>query len=124
MKLEILEERDNPLLERRELVVKVVHDAATPPRADVRDKIAALITANKDTVILDSLKSKFGVRELIAVVKVYKTKERAFQIEPKHKLMKNFPKEEIDAVFKLRAEAKPEEKKEETKKPEVKKRKK
>ncbi|MEE8168295.1 MAG: hypothetical protein V3T58_05430 [Candidatus Hydrothermarchaeales archaeon] len=94
MKLEILEEVENPLFDRRELKVKVLHKAATPSWADVRDKISVLAKAKKDTVILDSIQSRFGIRESLALVRIYKTKDRALQIEPKHKLKKNFPKEE------------------------------
>ncbi len=112
MEIEIIEERENPLLERRELTVKVTHDAATPTRDAVREKLIALLNAGKDTVILGSLKSKFGVRESIAAVKVYKTKERALQVEPRHALEKN------SLIEKAKKEEKP---KEEKPKPEVKK---
>lgn len=112
MEIEIIEERENPLLERRELTVKVTHDAATPPRDAVREKLIALLNAGKDTVILGSLKSKFGVRESIAAVKVYKTKERALQVEPRHALEKN------SLIEKAKKEEKP---KEEKPKPEAKK---
>ncbi|MEK6977826.1 MAG: 30S ribosomal protein S24e [Candidatus Hydrothermarchaeota archaeon] len=113
MEIEIIEERENPLLERRELTVKVTHDAATPTRDAVREKLIALLNAGKDTVILGSLKSKFGVRESIAAVKVYKTKERALQVEPRHALEKNSLIE--------KAEKKEEKPKEEKPKPEAKK---
>ena len=136
MEIEILEERENPLLERRELTVKVTHDAATPPRDAVREKLIALLNAGKDTVILGSIKSKFGARESIAAVKVYKTKERALQVEPRHALEKNSliervkkeekpkeekPKPEAKKEEKPKAEKKEEKPKEEKPKPEGKK---
>ena len=131
MEIEIIEERENPLLERRELTVKVTHDAATPPRDAVREKLIALLNAGKDTVILGSLKSKFGARESIAAVKVYKTKERALQVEPRHLLEKNSliekakkeekPKEEKPKPVAKKEEKPKAEKKEEKPKPEGKK---
>jgi len=89
MEVKILEEKENPLLDRRELKVKIAHDAATPKISEVRDKLAAMLGVDKETLILDSFKSKFGVRESIGFVKVYRTKERALKVEPRHTLEKN-----------------------------------
>lgn len=89
MEVEILEEKENPLLERKELKVKIAHDAATPKISEVRDKLVAMLGVDKETLILDSFRSKFGARESIGFVKVYKTKERALKVEPRHRLEKN-----------------------------------
>ncbi|MFH1774285.1 MAG: 30S ribosomal protein S24e [Methanobacteriota archaeon] len=104
MEVKILEEKENPLLDRRELKVKIAHDAATPKISEVRDKLVAMLGVDKETLILDSFKSKFGARESIGFVKVYKTKERALKVEPRHRLEKNL------LVEKTEREEKPKEK--------------
>ncbi|MBI5253241.1 MAG: 30S ribosomal protein S24e [Euryarchaeota archaeon] len=128
MEVTILEEKENPLLDRKELRVKVVHDAATPRISEVRDKMVAMLGVDKETLILDSLKSRFGARESIGFVKVYKTKERALKVEPRHRLEKNLLVEKTKREEKPKAAPKKKEeprkevpKKEEKPKAEVKK---
>jgi len=89
MEVEIVGEKENPLLKRKELKIRIIHDDATPSRAEVREKVIALTNADKETVVVSSIKTKFGIKESIGLVNIYKTKERALEIEPKHKLEKN-----------------------------------
>ncbi len=89
MKVEILSEKENPLLKRKEFEVRIIYDAATPSISEVRKKISASKNIGKGTVIMDSFKSKYGSRETVSSVKVYQTKERALEIEPRYRLIKN-----------------------------------
>jgi len=89
MKLEIIEDRENPLLERRELTVKIIYEKAPPTRDEVRAKLIAELNLDKDTTIVDKMDMKFGSRETITFVKVYKTKERMLEIEDESKIKKN-----------------------------------
>lgn len=90
MKIEVLEEKDNPLLDRKEIVAKIVHDDSTPSRDDVRSKAIAKLKAKKDIFILDSIKTRFGARESIAHIRIYGSKDRVLEIESEHVLRKNF----------------------------------
>ena len=89
MKVEILSELENPLLKRRQFEVKIIHDAVTPSINEIRQKISASKEIGKGVIIIDSFKSQYGTKETIGTVKVYETKERALEIEPKHRLIKN-----------------------------------
>lgn len=89
MKIEILNEKENPLLKRKEFEVKIIHDGATPSMAEIRKKIAASKDIAKGTMIIESFKPRYGSMEAHGTVKVYQTKERALEIEPKHRLIKN-----------------------------------
>jgi len=89
MKIEILNEKENSLLRRKEVEVRITHDAATPSISEIRKKIAASKDIGKGTIIIESFKSKYGSRETLGTVKVYQTKERALEIEPRHRLIKN-----------------------------------
>jgi small subunit ribosomal protein S24e len=89
MKVEILSEKENPLLKRKEFEVRIIYDAATPSFSEARKKISASKNIGKGTVIMDSFKSKYGSKETVSTVKVYQTKERALEIEPRYRLIKN-----------------------------------
>lgn len=94
MKIELLKDTENLLLERREIVAKVIHDKATPSFKDVRDQISSVLSSdNKAVVVVHSLKSKPGLKESIASGNVYSDKARAFQVERRYLLAKNFPEE-------------------------------
>ncbi|MEE8400695.1 MAG: hypothetical protein V3R86_00880 [Candidatus Hydrothermarchaeaceae archaeon] len=89
MKIEILAENENPLLKRKEFQVKVYAEKATPSLSEIRKKLISSKDIEKGTIVMDSFKSRYGSREVFGSVKVYKTKEHALEIEPKHRLLKN-----------------------------------
>jgi small subunit ribosomal protein S24e len=91
MDLEIIEEKDNTLLNRRELKLKIDHDAATPSRMDVKKNVATKFNVDPDLVIIDNMKSKFGKSETKAYIKIYKTTEAAKLVEREHILKRNTP---------------------------------
>jgi small subunit ribosomal protein S24e len=97
MEIEVIEEKENPLLGRKELRVKVSHDGPAPNRDEVRKRIEAVLDAKKETVIVDTIKTEFGVSESLAVVKVYKSKEKAESVEPSYILERNKPPEKPEA---------------------------
>jgi small subunit ribosomal protein S24e len=86
MKLDIhiIEEKNNPLLNRREVVFKVDHESATPSRKSIVDRIAATMNSKEGLVIIDNLRTEFGKRETIGYAKIYETEERAKQVERPH----------------------------------------
>jgi small subunit ribosomal protein S24e len=112
MDIEVIEEKENPLLERKELIVKISHSGAmTPRRGDIRNKIIAKLSADEDKFILGPLNQHYGTTEAVAKVKIYKSKERALQIESPNVIKKNFKEEQPPAKPK-------EEKSKEAEKPE------
>lgn len=84
MDIKIIEEKNNPLLSRREVVFKVDHESATPSRKSIVDRIAATMNSKEGLVIIDNLKTEFGKRETIGYAKIYETEERAKQVERPH----------------------------------------
>jgi small subunit ribosomal protein S24e len=96
MKIDILEERENKLLGRREIKFKIVHEGPTPPRNEVREKLIAMLGAKPDAFILKSYRSRFGGGVSVGTCRVYSSKEKALEIESKPLLIKNgiLPKEE------------------------------
>ncbi|MGD0953630.1 MAG: 30S ribosomal protein S24e [Methanotrichaceae archaeon] len=84
MDIKIIEEKNNPLLNRREIVFKVDHESATPSRKSIVDRIAATMNSKEGLVVIDNLKTEFGKRETIGYAKIYETEERAKQVERPH----------------------------------------
>jgi len=113
MEIEILSKKENELMDRTEVRFK----EGTPQRDAVREKVAAMLKASKERVIVDSMDSEFGKTETVGYAKVYKTKEAAMKFEREPVLIRNKLKEKKKAEKKAApaaapaAEKKPEEKK-------------
>lgn len=84
-------ERYNPLLRRRELHLKVSFDGKTPSRAEIREKVAGLMNAELQRVVLDYIKNEFGKREARVYAKIYDSEKDLKDIEERHILERNFP---------------------------------
>lgn len=89
MDIHIIEDKNNPLLNRREVVFRIDHDSATPSRKSIVDRIAATMNSKEGLVIIDNLKTEFGKRETIGYAKIYETEERAKQVERPHIIERN-----------------------------------
>ncbi len=100
MDIQVIEEKNNPNLNRREIVFKVIHDESTPSRKSVVEKLAATMNSKSGLVYVDSLKTEFGKRETMGYAKIYETAERAAQVERAHIIERN--------TFTKPEEAKPE----------------
>lgn len=90
MKLEILNETENKTLARREIEFKIDHQGGTTPsRTDVRDKIVAQFDASKDTVVIRSLDTKFGMGVSEGIARIYVDAENMNKIELGHILKRH-----------------------------------
>jgi len=108
MEVEIVSKKENELLDRTEVKFKAVHaKEGTPQREVVREKLAAVLKATKERVIVDSMDSEFGKTETIGYAKVYKSKDAAMKYEREHVLVRNKLKEKVK-VEKKAAAPKPE----------------
>ncbi|MBU0684727.1 MAG: 30S ribosomal protein S24e [Thermoplasmatota archaeon] len=116
MEIEIVSKKENELLDRTEVTFKASHPKeGTPQREAVREKLASMLKAAKERVIVDSMDSEFGKMETVGYAKVYKTKESAMKFEREYVLIRNKLKEKAkvekkaaaQAPAKLRAEAAP-----------------
>ncbi|MFH1257242.1 MAG: 30S ribosomal protein S24e [Candidatus Diapherotrites archaeon] len=90
MKLNIYSREKNPLLEREEISFGVESASVTPSRKDVRAKIAALVNAKEETVVIEQLRQRFGEKKTEGTARVYASVEKMNKIEPKHLVERNF----------------------------------
>ncbi|MFW9981084.1 MAG: 30S ribosomal protein S24e [Candidatus Thorarchaeota archaeon] len=94
MKIEILKERDNKPLARKEVDFRVDHaGSSTPSRADIRDKIVAQFDADKESVIIKKLDTKFGAGITEGSARIYSDSEQMKRIELDHIVKRHMSKE-------------------------------
>jgi len=104
MEVEIVDKKENQLLDRTEVTFKASHaKEGTPQREAVREKLASMLKATKERVIVDCMDSEFGKTETFGYAKVYKSKESAMKFEREHVLVRNKLKEKVKAEKKAAA---------------------
>ena len=90
MELDIKNKRENPLLNRIEVQFIVSHpNSPTPKRDHVRDELSKAMKVPKDRVIVDNMKSSFGVHDTKGYAKIYPSKEIAMEIERDYLIKRN-----------------------------------
>lgn len=89
MDIQVIEAKNNAVLNRREVVFKVIHDESTPSRKSIVERLAATLNSKIGLVYVDNLKTEFGKRETIGYAKIYETAERAKQVERAHIIERN-----------------------------------
>jgi len=90
VKAEVEAEKYNPLIGRRELLLRLHHLLKpTPSRLQVRLAIAKLFDVDVARVYVRSIKTEYGAGISKAVVHVYDSVERALAFEPKHIIERN-----------------------------------
>ena len=104
MEIEIVDKKENELLERIEVTFKASHSKeGTPQRDAVKDKLSSLLKAPKERIVIDSMTSEFGRMETVGYAKVYKTKDAVMKYEREHILVRNKLKEKVAVVKKQKA---------------------
>ncbi|RLF42015.1 MAG: 30S ribosomal protein S24e [Thermoplasmata archaeon] len=90
MELEIIEKRENPLLNRTEIKFRVKHQGEkTPERELVKNDLAEMLKVNKSLIIIDYIRPGFGMAISSGYAKVYKSMEDAKRVEPSYILKRN-----------------------------------
>ncbi len=90
MEVEVISKKENLLLERLEVDFKITHPKeVTPKRNEVKNEIAALLEVQKDTIVIDNMRTEFGKPETMGYAKVYKSKSQALSNETEAILKRN-----------------------------------
>ena len=98
MEIDIFEEKENKLFNRKEIKFYVDYDGeATPKVLDVKSKLVALLNAKKDVVVVDNVQPHYGEPRALGYAKVYDTVDDLEYIEAKHVIAKNEEPEEEPA---------------------------
>ena len=91
MNIEIIEDKENKLLNRRGVKFSVSHDGATPSREKIRKGLASFLKTKEELLVIDNMRSEFGKRETIGYAKVYESEQLVRELERPHILSRNFP---------------------------------
>jgi ribosomal protein S24E len=90
MKIEILQEKENKPLARKEIDFRVEHiGSTTPSRADVKAKIVAQFDADAASVVIRSLDTKFGAGMTEGSARIYTDPEQMKRVELGHILKRD-----------------------------------
>lgn len=95
--MEIIAKRENPLLERIEIEAIERGFTSTPPRIEVRKKLAELLKVDPELIIIEKISSKPGLHRIKA--SYYTSKEALQRIVHQHVLLRHLPKEERARVL-------------------------
>ena len=98
MEIKIIEEKENPLLNRTEIRFECDYEGeGTPKILDVKHKLVAIVNASKELLVVDSMKPSYGDTTAVWLAKVYDSVEKLNEIETKSVIAKNEEPEEEPA---------------------------
>ena len=98
MEFEVTRDTRNELLGRRELDFSLRFDGPTPSRKQILGKIAALMNVQESRVVVDSLKTSFGLTACTGRAMVYDSEERRNQIERAYLMNRGMPKQKEEGA--------------------------
>jgi small subunit ribosomal protein S24e len=105
MELKLLSQFENPLLQRKEIKVVAIFEAATPSREEIKTEVCKKFNLPEETTVIRKVFQEKGIKRAICLLNVYNSKEAMLQIESQYLLERKKKKKE-------KAEEKAEEKKE------------
>lgn len=111
MEVKIISKKYNPLLKRKEVIFEVKHEKVkgTPPRLEIRTKLAEMLKMKLERVYVRRVETKTGTMIALGEANAYDTAEQAMLIEPKYVIERNTPKEKAKEAEKPKKAEKPEE---------------
>ena len=94
MEIQIISQKENPLLKRKEVQFNVGHDpGSTPGRQEVRRAVATALKSNVDLVFVKKFETKTGTHTAVGTANLYESIEQARLIEPEYIVKRNVPRE-------------------------------
>ncbi|MEK6985595.1 MAG: 30S ribosomal protein S24e [Candidatus Thermoplasmatota archaeon] len=90
MTIKIESKKENALLARQEIVFSLAHPGATTPsRTQVRQLVASEIGTKTENVVIDSMKTEYGIGATTGTARAYKSADAARATERVHMLKRN-----------------------------------
>lgn len=91
MKVEVKSKEKNPLLDRTEISFAVENAEKTPSRKELREKLAALLGAKEESLVIGHISHEFGKMQIEGSAKLYESPESLEVLELQKFKRKNFP---------------------------------
>jgi small subunit ribosomal protein S24e len=92
MDFEVSRDTRNELLSRREVDFSLRFEGPTPSRTQIIGKLAATLNVNEKLLVLDSLKTSFGVTQLTGKARIYDSEEQKAKTERAFLMTRGMPK--------------------------------
>ena len=90
MKMEITQQRENPLQKRTEVYFTIDHAGETTPgRNAVAEEVAKKFKSKRNCVVIDRIESVYGRGKSTGYAKVYDNMEAALEYDRDHLLKRN-----------------------------------
>lgn len=106
--IKILEEKKNPLINRKEIEFRIDHfGTGTPNRLDVKTKLSAIQGSKEKLTIIKKLNTHFGAANIIGKANVYDNADDLKFYEPFHIQVRNLPKDQRTPVIKAKQKKEP-----------------
>lgn len=111
MSLSISDDKQNPLVRRREIVFHVEHPGSPTPTAfSLRERMAALLGSKPEATFIISLEGLAGLQRARGVCHIYSSPDDGRMLEPEHTLRLNMKPDErrkvVEELKKARASKK------------------
>ena len=87
--MNFLKDKKNVLLNRRELDFIVKYEGSTPSRNDIRNKLAAMLNAPLELLVVQRIKTEYGMQEGKGYAKLYENEDRMKEVELEYVLKRN-----------------------------------
>ncbi len=71
MEINILKERDTPLLSRKRFTLEIIKEGPTPSRSEIRDAVAVKLKSDKNLTIIKHVYPRYGVQKARVIAHVY-----------------------------------------------------
>jgi len=86
MRIEIMKDRNNPLLDRREIEFRIMHNGeGTPSRADVCKELAKRLNIEEDKIFIPHIKTETGRGVTRGFALIFMNGIKLSQIEPRYR---------------------------------------
>ena len=82
--LEVVSEKVNPLMGRKEMTLKMKAGQATPSHKHVMEAISSKFGNSQDCIVIDRIEQQFGAKTVKVLAKIY-DKPEAAKLEPAYK---------------------------------------
>lgn len=92
MQLEVLKEREMPLLSRKRVTLTVKDAMGTVSRHELVDEIARRLNVTRNLVIIKHIYPQFGTRSAKIIANIYEDEARMSIFEHKNLIAKHVPK--------------------------------
>ena len=90
MEIEITDKKNNPFLKRTEVQFIISHEnQKTPNQVIIKNELANSLNTNKENIIIDHLRSNYGIQKTYGYAKIYSSRKEAETIEQKYILKRN-----------------------------------